>query len=172
EVRKRGISMRMEPGRSALDQCGITVARVAFRKRDSQGNLLVGLEMNGTQLRSSSADFLLDPIHIPSATVTNSVSPVDGFLVGAYCLEQELILKRRIRFKAYPQVGDLVVFVNTAGYMTHFYESEAHQFELASNVFFDVGTRRITEDVELATFCGRNTAPHILCTATQLGFHR
>ncbi|WLD24263.1 alanine racemase [Flavobacterium dauae] len=132
-LQQRNIELRMEPGRSLLDQCGITVAKVAFRKKDTAGNWLFGLEMNRTQLRSSSADFLLDPVHIPKVK-NNENNPVEGFLVGAYCLEQELILKRKIAFVQFPQVGDLIIFPNTAGYMMHFFESEAHLFELATNV--------------------------------------
>jgi diaminopimelate decarboxylase len=136
-LHERCIELRMEPGRSLLDQCGITVAKIAFRKKDTEGNWLFGLEMNRTQLRSSSADFLLDPIHIPTANKNLADSAVEGFLVGAYCLEQELILKRKIAFSKFPQVGDLLIFPNTAGYMTHFFESEAHLFELATNLIID-----------------------------------
>ena len=137
-LQERDIEFRMEPGRSLLDQCGITVAKVAFRKKDTDGNWVFGLEMNRTQMRSSSADFLLDPIHLPrmkdEVWSQEASSPVKGFLVGAYCLEQELILKRQLVFSHFPQVGDLLVFPNTGGYMMHFFESEAHLFELATNV--------------------------------------
>lgn len=135
-LNERNIELRMEPGRSLLDQCGVTVAKVAFRRKDTEGNWLIGLEMNRTQLRSSSADFLLDPIHIPKE-VREEQEKTYGYLVGAYCLEQEFILKRKIEFNQFPEVGDLIVIPNTAGYMMHFFESEAHLFELANNVFYD-----------------------------------
>ncbi len=137
-LNKRNIELRMEPGRSLLDQCGVTVAKVAFRRKDTEGNLLIGLEMNRTQLRSSSADFLLDPIHLPK-NVKEESEKTYGYLVGAYCLEQEFILKRKIEFNQFPEVGDLIVIPNTAGYMMHFFESEAHMFELANNVIYENG---------------------------------
>lgn len=118
-LNERDIELRMEPGRSLLDQCGITVAKVAFRRKDTEGNWLIGLEMNRTQLRSSSADFLLDPIHLPKENREGEES-IYGYLVGAYCLEQEFILRRKIAFKQFPDVGDLIVIPNTAGYMMHF----------------------------------------------------
>jgi len=132
-LRERNIEVRIEPGRSLLDQTGITIARVAFRKRDIEDTLLIGLEMNRTQLFSSSMDFLLDPIIIHQNSDPDA-DPVSGYLVGAYCLEQELILKRKISFQQMPEIGDMICFVNTAGYMMHFYESEAHLFELARNL--------------------------------------
>ncbi|UXP33017.1 Y4yA family PLP-dependent enzyme [Reichenbachiella agarivorans] len=132
----RNIELRLEPGRSLVDQTGITLAKVVFRKRDSNGDLLVGLEMNKTQLCSSSADFLLDPILIPinrkESVETDSVE--NAYLVGAYCLETDVLLKRKIAFPSLPQIGDLVCFPNTAGYMMHFYESQSHLFELAENL--------------------------------------
>lgn len=151
-ISDRGIELRMEPGRSLLDQAGMTVASVAFRKYDTEGNLLVGLEMNRTQLRSSSADFLLDPIHLTAETedTLGAQEPHYGYLVGAYCLEQELILKRKIKFLRFPQVGDIVVFPNTAGYMMHFFESEAHLFELAKNLVFDPDKNHLEEDNAIA----------------------
>lgn len=132
-LKNQNIQLRVEPGRALLNQAGITVARVNYRKTDMEGRLLVGLEMNRTQLMSSSADFLLDPFHLPENPLDQNKT-VYGYLMGAYCLEQELILKRKIAFKQMPEVGDLVAFVNTAGYMMHFYESEAHLFDLANNV--------------------------------------
>lgn len=144
-ARSIGLEVRMEPGRSLLDQSGITVARVAHRKRDSRGDLLIGLEMNMTQMHSSSADFLLDPIVLfqheqPDARKT------EGYFTGAYCLERDVLLKRKITLKQMPEIGDLVVFPNTAGYMMHFFESEAHLFELAANLVYDVQHRSLVPD--------------------------
>jgi diaminopimelate decarboxylase len=138
-LRSRGIELRIEPGRSLLDQTGVTVAEVMFRKTNNTGINFVGLAMNRTQMKSSSEDFLLDPIYIPIDEVEDKddseVFPC--YLVGSYCLEQELILKRRIDLPHKPAVGDLICFVNTAGYMSHFYESQAHLLPLSKNIFFD-----------------------------------
>lgn len=136
-IKQRNLELRIEPGRSLVDQAGVTVAAVVFRKWDTSGELLIGLEMNRSQLRSSSADFLLDPIHLSLKSEHGPEETFYGFLVGAYCLEQELILKRKLKFEKFPEVGDLLVFPNTAGYMMHFFESEAHQFNLAQNLFYD-----------------------------------
>ena len=134
-ARRQDIELRLEPGRSLLDQTGVTIARVAFRKRDSRGDELVGLEMNTSQMQSSSADFLLDPFLIPREG-SNRSGPVSVYLTGAYCLEGDLLLKRSVEFAQKPEVGDFVLFVNTAGYMMHFNESEAHLFDLAENLIY------------------------------------
>lgn len=130
------IEIRMEPGRSMLDQVGMTVAKVAYRKQDSNGDWLIGLEMNMTQMLSGSADFMLDPFVVYQED-DNEGGPVEVYFTGAYCLERDILLKRKIPLPALPKVGDLVIFVNTAGYMMHFFESSAHLFPLATNLIWN-----------------------------------
>lgn len=138
-LRDRGLELRCEPGRSLLDGCGATVASVAFTKTAVDGLPLVGLEMNRTQLRSAADDFLVDPLLIRPAGVTMpSSAPRQANLVGAYCIERELITWRTLRFPEGVTRGDLLVFPNTAGYMMHILESASHQIPLASNVVVDV----------------------------------
>lgn len=90
--------------------------------------------MNMSQLKSSSADFLSDPFIIYK-NPDSEIHPTELFLTGAYCLEQDILLKRKLTFPKLPEIGDFVVFVNTGGYMMHFYETEAHLFELSRNLY-------------------------------------
>jgi diaminopimelate decarboxylase len=115
----------------------MTIARVVYRKYDSRGDLLIGLEMNRTQLFSSSADFLLDPSLLYQQAPDHHDREVSAYFVGASCLEQDVILKRKIRLEKVPDIGDLVCFPNTAGYLMHFYETETHLFELAKNLILE-----------------------------------
>ena len=133
-LRERGIELRMEPGRSLLDQTGITIAKVIHRKNDMRGNRLIGLGMNRNQLASSSADFLVDPLYISVHNDSKEKKATPLFFTGGYCLEQDLILKRKIVLPQLPEVGDIICFPNTAGYMMHFYETQSHLFDLATNL--------------------------------------
>ena len=128
---RRGLRLHLEPGRSLLDGCGATLARVAFTKQRSDGVDLVGLEMNRTQCRSTSDDFLVDPLLVRRGEPGR---PVEAFLVGAYCIEDELILLRRMRFPRGVRAGDVMALPNTAGYLMHILESASHQIPLARNV--------------------------------------
>lgn len=138
DFRRTGLELRCEPGRSLVDGCGMTVARVEFAKRRADGEHLVGLSMNRTQCRTSTEEFMVDPILIPTG-VDRSTDVTSGFLVGAYCTERELIMWRRLRFPAGIAPGDLVVFPNTAGYYMHFLESTSHQIPLAANLVWSGG---------------------------------
>ena len=88
-LRARGLELRCEPGRSLLDGCGVTAARVEFRKQRADGRWLIGLAMNRTQCRSSSDDFMVDPLLVgPQAEEgIRAGERLDGYLVGAYCIE-------------------------------------------------------------------------------------
>ncbi|WP_411734021.1 alanine racemase [Paeniglutamicibacter sp.] len=144
---ERNIQLRCEPGRSLLDGCGLTLATVAFGKERSDGVPLLGLHMNRTQCRSTSADFLLDPILIHTAEPRRPRKPFSGFLVGAYCIEEELILRRRFEFPLGAAPNDVMAFPNTAGYLMHIVESASHQLPLAVNVLWD-GDAWVPDEIE------------------------
>ncbi|MDA8744352.1 Y4yA family PLP-dependent enzyme [Rubripirellula amarantea] len=133
-LKDSNLQLRCEPGRSLMDGCGLTLARVEYRKQNADGESLVGLSMNRTQCRTSSDDFLVDPILIPSG---GKRDPITGYLVGSYCTESELLTLRKLHFPSGVRRGDLVAFPNTAGYLMHFLESRSHQFPLAENLTFE-----------------------------------
>jgi diaminopimelate decarboxylase len=53
------------------------------------------------------------------------------------------VLKRKIPLPNLPQVDDIVGFVNTAGYMMHFFETQAHLFELSVNLSLETSKDKI-----------------------------
>ncbi|MBC2681189.1 diaminopimelate decarboxylase [Corynebacterium sp. 4HC-13] len=153
----RNLRLHLEPGRSILDGCGMILARVAFTKTMSDGTPIVGVEMNRTQCRTTSDDILVDPIlirtgHAPSTLDEQHLSTVDkhdltasdnkasqGFLVGAYCIEDEVIIRRMMEFPNGVCPGDIIAIPNTAGYFMHILESASHQIPLAKNVLYHHG---------------------------------
>ena len=134
-LRAGDIELRAEPGRSVLDGCGLTAAKVQFRKRDTAGNGIVGIAMNRTQCRTGFTEFMVDPVLIPGSVERIPGAPFEGCLAGTYCTESEWISLRKLCFPEGVAVGDVIVFPNTAGYLMHFLESRSHQFDLARNVF-------------------------------------
>ena len=95
--------------------------------------------MNRTQCRSTSDDFLVDPLLLrpDNGQSSENTGPIEGYLVGAYCIERELLTWRRLSFPHGVEVGDVVVFPNTAGYLMHILESSSHQIRLARNLIVD-----------------------------------
>jgi diaminopimelate decarboxylase len=147
-LRERGIELRCEPGRALLDGCGMTLARVTFRKRGAGGDHLVGLAMNRTQMRTAAIEAMVDPLLVRPSTAGSPSAAFDGYLVGAYCIERELLSWRRLRFDHGAAVGDIVAFPNTAGYFMHILESSSHQMPLAANLLVEDGVPRGLDPID------------------------
>lgn len=138
ELSGRGLALYFEPGRALLDNAGVTLAKVVFRKRDTLGNLLVGVAMNRTHLRPFRAEFCSDPILL--ADEPRQPLPEGAFLVGCLCSEGDIIFRRKLRLPYLPVPGDAVCFANTAGYLAHHMEVGTHGGPLPKNVLIDPDT--------------------------------
>lgn len=135
-LQDRKLSLRCEPGRSLLDRCGMTIARVEFRKQTVAGDWLVGVAMNHTQCHPTHDGQLADPILLRKPdSADDSSDPITGCFVGGQCTEHDFISQRRFHFDHGVQRGDLVAFTNTAAYQMHFSETGSHGSPLAKNLF-------------------------------------
>jgi diaminopimelate decarboxylase len=149
ELSARKIKLFFEPGRSLLDNVGITLAKVCFRKRDTSGNLLIGLEMNRTNLRPFRAEFCSDPILLSEESHEMRKKSTEGaFLVGNLCTESDLLFKRKLQLSYLPQPGDIFCFANTAGYLAHHAETGTHGGPLPTNLLVDEVRWEVLDQLE------------------------
>lgn len=132
----RHLRLQCEPGRALLDGAGLTLARVEHRK-EVDGDWLIGLAMNGSNCRSRKSELFTDPVLVKRTPARRPGTAMSGYLSGAYCAEDDLIMHRRLVFPHGVEQGDMVLFPNTAGYLMHFVESRSHQFPLPRNVVVD-----------------------------------
>ncbi|OLT35555.1 diaminopimelate decarboxylase [Rhodococcus sp. CUA-806] len=114
----------IEPGRSLLDQCGVVLARVLEVRPITdaaditENEHFVRLDLNAGDVSLEEHGVHLDPILIPSTTC--EPRPGSGYLIGNLCLEADFISRRKIWFDRLPVAGDVLAFVNTAGYFMDF----------------------------------------------------
>lgn len=123
-VRDSLLKLSIEPGSGMVDQCGITIGRVAFTKKSAFGENIVGLEMNRSNLHSNQLKQLAEPVVL---TRYANPAPADGkgvFYVGNLCLSYDMLQYNKTYPAFMPQPDDLVAFMNTAAYMMDFTESE------------------------------------------------
>jgi diaminopimelate decarboxylase len=132
-VRDLLLELWVEPGRSLVDGCGVTVARVREVRTGRAGDWMVGLEMNRQDLAFSEQEMLVDPLVIRRHPA-RPVPPGNAYLTGNLCMESDLVYRHRTHFDELPQVGDLLCFVNTAGYHMDFSATHAIQQPIASKV--------------------------------------
>lgn len=113
------VQLWVEPGRALLDQAGVVVARVLeVRPPVAGGDSMVRVDLNARDVSCEEHGVQMDPVLIP--VVPGRTTAGDGYMLGNLCLESDLLSRRRIHFPALPQPGDLLVWVNTAGYFMDF----------------------------------------------------
>jgi diaminopimelate decarboxylase len=106
-----------EPGRALLDQCGAVLATV-LEVREDGGDTLVRLDLNAGDVSLEEHGVLMDPVLVgrPAEAEPTEGGPAGVYLLGNLCLEADLITRRKVFLPARPRPGDLLAFVNTAGY--------------------------------------------------------
>jgi diaminopimelate decarboxylase len=133
-IRDSLLELYIEPGRAMLDQCGITLSRVAFVKESTWGETLVGLEMNRSNIHSLNIKNLCEPFIIPRNPQKNRGNDKGMYFVGNLCLAYDMIQYNKVYPDILPEVGDIVAFINTAPYMMDFTESETLMHPVAKKV--------------------------------------
>lgn len=111
------ITLYIEPGKSLVDNLGISVAKVNFVKT-IKNDTVIGLDMRRNDLVMVDSEVFLDPLVVSEEKELDEKKGV--YFVGNLCLEGDLIYKRKIFIKQIPKEGDLVIFFNTAGYFMDF----------------------------------------------------
>ncbi len=118
----------VEPGRALLDQCGLVLTRVLSVMGDK-----IGLDLNARDVSLEEHGVLMDPIVIPR-TGDRRAGPAGVYLFGNLCLESDLITRRQVYLPIVPRPGDLLAFVNTAGYFMDFSATHALRQPIARKV--------------------------------------
>jgi diaminopimelate decarboxylase len=134
-LRDNGIELWIEPGRALLDQVGVTVARVNSIRESSQNDTLVCLNMKRQDLCFIDQEMFVDPIVLYRERISpTSLNEQPVYFAGNLCLESDLITRHQTFLPRLPERGDLVAFINTAGYFMDFSASEAIMQPLARKV--------------------------------------
>ncbi|MBN4926947.1 Y4yA family PLP-dependent enzyme [Hoyosella rhizosphaerae] len=121
----------MEPGRALVDQAGLVLTRV-LEVRQTAGETLIRLDLNHSDVSLEEHGVVMDPMVIPRGGEQHG--PGAGYLIGNLCLEADLISRRKIYFRSMPRPGDLLAFVNTAGYFMDFSADHALHQPIARTV--------------------------------------
>ncbi|WP_030214488.1 Y4yA family PLP-dependent enzyme [Streptomyces bikiniensis] len=128
--------LHVEPGRALVDQCGAVLARVLEVRDTPEGECVVRLEMNASDVSLEEHGVLMDPVLVrrPGAPSTAGTNPTGAYLIGNLCLEADFITRRMVFLPHRPEVGDLLAFANTAGYFMDFSADHALHQPIARKV--------------------------------------
>lgn len=154
-LRDNMIELWIEPGRSLLEQCGITVARVNSIRKSSRGENIVCLNMKRQDISFLDQEIFVDPIIVSrserdggqkleanilntqktdSANTESDNGNIGVYFAGNLCLESDLVYRHMTYLQKMPEPGDLVVFPNSAGYFMDFSASTSIMQPVAQKV--------------------------------------
>lgn len=141
----RNVELYFEPGRCLMDNVGMTLARVTYRKRDTLGNLLVGVNVNRMNVRPFRAEFICDPVFMRQNkdSIQAATTSQGAYIVGNLCSESDLLYRRKISIGAALAPKDVVCFPNTGGYLMHHMEIGTHGDPLPVNILLDQDLREV-----------------------------
>jgi len=129
------IQLAIEPGRSLVDQAGLTCMQIKGTKTASDGTLIVEVDANINHLSEQwfGSEYCVDPIHLQKNPDTHN-SAIEAAVGGNTCLEIDMLSWRKIGFVNTPKAGDLLVYANTAGYQMDSNESSFHQLPIPEKI--------------------------------------
>lgn len=131
-LRDNMIELYIEPGKSLLDGAGINLAKVNYAKHTLNNDILIGLDMKKSDLLIGEQEMFVDPILINNTKITNTNSGV--YFVGNLCMENDFIFKRKIFLESIPNSGDVIAFINTAGYFMDFEQSNTIKQKISTKI--------------------------------------
>ena len=111
------IELWVEPGKGLADHAGLTLASVEFATPAPSGAFLVSLDISRDKICPADQEVMLDPVVIyRSPPPGPDARPAGVFFAGNLCLERDMVYSHLTFLDRVPGPGDIVAFVNTAGY--------------------------------------------------------
>jgi len=148
-LQDRLLELIIEPGRSLLDQAGLTIAQITSLNYSAHGEQVLFLNINRSNLNAGELEFPSDPILLADSN-RYSDEPVLGdrgvFLSGNLCTPHDFISRRKIFIPDKIYIGDYLVFANTAGYYMDFGESQSIQHPLVRKIAMTTSQCVLDED--------------------------
>jgi len=129
-LRQQHITLALEPGRSLVDQAAISIFRVTRNKKLADNKSVIFVEGSSFSACETwfASEYLVDPVLISSNESPDI--PVQAYIAGHSCLDDDVITHRLINFATAPKPGDLLIYMNTAGYQMDLLENEFHRHPL------------------------------------------
>ncbi|EUB82685.1 Y4yA family PLP-dependent enzyme [Pseudomonas sp. GM30] len=129
-LNRHNITLALEPGRSLVDQAAISIFRITRTKKLTDNKTVIFVEGSSFSACETwfASEYLVNPILI--STQQTPSAPTQAYIAGHSCLDDDVLSYRLINFANEPRSGDLLIYVNTAGYQMDLLENEFHRHPL------------------------------------------
>ncbi len=126
--------LQIEPGRSLIEDAGLTLARVANVKRIAGAHALVNLEMGIGSHIDSLIERSIRRWSIVNEPQRRDPVPFEAFVAGNLCFNGDILSRIKIPFHRRPVRGDIVAAFDTGAYCSHFLASASNGFARPAQV--------------------------------------
>ena len=129
-LQKKSITLALEPGRSLVDQAAISIFRITRTKKLADNKTVIFVEGSSFSACETwfASEYLVDPLLISAEP--RPAAPSQAYIAGHSCLDDDVISYRLVNFATRPESGDLLVYINTAGYQMDLLENQFHRHPL------------------------------------------
>ena len=141
-LKRHAIRLFIEPGRALLDQAGFSAFQIQGVKDRLHEQGYGILTVSGTSFSLSeqwfNSEYLPDPVLLSNHPANGDDGDYAACVGGASCLDDDMLSWRKIRFPRRPTPGDLLLYLNTAGYQMDSNESPFHDLPLPRKVVLGI----------------------------------
>lgn len=135
-IRENLVELWIEPGSSIFSHAGIFAAEILdVCTRD--GNNFIVVDAHRNQITFEGNEHVADPVLLPQDM--SSDDNFETFIAGHLCMESDLMMYRKIALSTTPQVGDIMVWLHTGAYRSHFSASNSIGHPDAARYVLDDG---------------------------------
>jgi diaminopimelate decarboxylase len=127
----------VEPGRSIVEDSGITLARVNQVRKVATHHDLVTLELGVTSYCESMFHMTMNRWSLLGGSRSRKGGRFEAFVGGNLCFSGDMLCRFKIEFSRRPVRGDIVMIEDTGAYASQFMACNANAFPRPSRVLVD-----------------------------------
>ncbi|MCD4783083.1 MAG: alanine racemase [Candidatus Eremiobacteraeota bacterium] len=132
-----GPILMVEPGRSIVEDAGITLARASHVRTISGGHNLVALEMGVTSYCDSLIEGDIKHWEILTGSPSGDDEPFETFVGGNLCFSGDMLAKYKISLPRRPKRGDILMIRATGAYSSSYMPANANSFPRPARILVD-----------------------------------
>ncbi|MDQ7823517.1 MAG: decarboxylase [Candidatus Eremiobacteraeota bacterium] len=118
----------IEPGRSIVEDAGVTLAKVSLVKRVAGHHNLLLIEMGVLDHCEALTELILRRWMIAGDHRRHDKSPFEAFVGGNLCFSGDMLSRYKVSFQRAPARGDVVIIRDTGAYNSSFMAANANSF--------------------------------------------
>jgi len=132
-----GPMLTIEPGRSIVEDAGVTLAKVGIVKKVAGPHDLTCLEMGITNHGESLIEKPVKKWELVNNHDLRDVEPFETFIGGNLCFSGDMISKYKVFLQRKPKRGDIIMIHDTGAYSSSLLTANSNSFPRPARVLVD-----------------------------------